>query len=160
MKITKNSVVNFDYKLTDTEGNLLDSSEGEPFAYIQGLGHIIPGLEAAMEGKSAGESFQITIEPEKAYGVYQEELIATIPKDQFDGSIDIQPGMQFNAERDGQYYTITVVEVKGDDIVVDGNHPLAGVTLNFDVNIQSVREATKEELLHGHVHGPGEHHHH
>ncbi len=160
MKIIKNSVVNFDYKLTDTEGNLLDSSEGEPFAYIQGLGHIIPGLEAAMEGKSAGESFQITIEPEKAYGVYQEELIATIPKDQFDGSVEIQPGMQFNAERDGQYYTITVVEVQGDNIVVDGNHPLAGVTLNFDINIQSVREATKEELSHGHVHGPGGHHHH
>ncbi|MCB1179410.1 MAG: peptidylprolyl isomerase [Leptospiraceae bacterium] len=159
MKISKNSVVNFDYKLTDTEGNLLDSSDGQPFAYIQGMGQIIRGLEEAMEGKGSGEEFNITIQPENAYGTYNEELVASIPKSQFDTSMDIQPGMQFNAEREGQYYTITVVEVQEEEVVVDGNHPLAGVVLNFDVKITDVRDATKEELEHGHVHGPGGHHH-
>jgi FKBP-type peptidyl-prolyl cis-trans isomerase SlyD len=161
MQIVKNSVVSFDYTLKDPDGNLIDSSEGnEPLSYIQGLGHIIPGLERAMDGKQSGDQFQITIPPEDAYGQYDEELVQTIPKKHFEQNVEIVPGMQFTAEREGQHYTITVIEVQKEDIIVDGNHPLAGIELNFDVNIKEVREATSEELSHGHVHGPGGHHHH
>jgi FKBP-type peptidyl-prolyl cis-trans isomerase SlyD len=160
MKIAQNSVVTFDYTLTDSEGNILDTSEGhDSFAYIQGQGQIIPGLESAMEGRSSGDSFEITIQPENAYGQYNEDLVAAIPRDQFDSSLEIKPGMQFNAEREGQMYTLTVVEVENDKVIVDGNHPLAGYVLNFKVAVKGVRDATPEELDHGHVHGPGGHHH-
>ncbi|MCB1144893.1 MAG: peptidylprolyl isomerase [Leptospiraceae bacterium] len=161
MQIANNSVVSFDYTLKDPEGNLIDSSEGgEPLAYIQGLGHIIPGLEAVMEGKKVGDQFDVTIPPEKAYGTYNEELVQTIPKAHFEEGVNIVPGMQFSAEREGQYYTITVLEVQNENVVVDGNHPLAGMELSFNVNIKEVRAATEEELSHGHVHGPNGHHHH
>lgn len=161
MKIAQNSVVTFDYTLTDNEGNVLDTSEGhDAFAYIQGHGHIIPGLETAMEGKTKGDHFEITIQPENAYGEYDDSLVAAIPRNQFDPSLQIEPGMQFNAERDGKYYTLTVKEIENDQVIVDGNHPLAGYVLNFKVDVRDVRDATSEELDHGHVHGPGGHHHH
>lgn len=160
MKVRNNTVVTFDYTLRDDKGNLLDSSlGGESFAYLHGHGQIIPGLESAMHGREKGDQFEVVIQPEDAYGDYDEDLVAAIPKEQFDPSIEILPGMQFNAERNGKYYTLTVVEVQDNHIIVDGNHPLAGVVLYFKIDVKDVREATQEELEHGHAHGIGGHHH-
>jgi FKBP-type peptidyl-prolyl cis-trans isomerase SlyD len=161
MQIANNLVVSFDYTLKDPEGNLIDSSDkGQPLSYIQGLGQIIPRLESAMLGKQTGDKFQITISPLEAYGEYNDELVQKIPKDQFEAGVNIVPGMQFSAEREGEHYTITVLEVEEENVVIDGNHPLAGIELNFDVSITEVRDATAEEISHGHVHGPNGHHHH
>ncbi|MCX8000016.1 MAG: peptidylprolyl isomerase, partial [Leptospiraceae bacterium] len=128
MKVQNNTVVTFDYTLRDSEGNILDSSEGgDAFAYLHGHGQIIPGLENALNDKEKGDSFEVVVQPEDAYGMYDEELVAAIPREQFDPRIQIEPGMQFNAERNGKYYTLTVVEVQDKHIIVDGNHPLAGM---------------------------------
>ena len=142
MNISNNSVVSFHYKLTDNDGTVLDSSEGrEPFAYLQGVGMIVPGLESQMEGKGKGE--------------FNKDLLQQVPLDNFGGQ-KVEEGMQFQA---GEHNVVTVREVKDGQVLVDGNHPLAGVTLNFDVEITDVREATAEELSHGHVHGEDAHHH-
>lgn len=160
MKVQNNTVVTFDYTLKDADGNVLDSSDGgDAFSYLHGHGQIIPGLENALKDKEAGDSFEVVVEPQDAYGEYDEELVAAIPKEQFDPRIQIQPGMQFNAERNGKYYTLTVVEVQENHIIVDGNHPLAGMVLYFKIDVRDVRSATKEELEHGHAHGAGGHHH-
>lgn len=156
MNISKNSVVSFHYKLTDNEGTVLDSSEGrDAFTYLQGSQMIVPGLEAQMEGKSTGAKFIAVVTPEDGYGVVEPQLIQRVPKDRF-GDQQIETGMQFQA---GEHSVVTVREVTQEDVVVDGNHPLAGVTLNFDVEVTGVREATPDELTHGHVHGEGGHHH-
>jgi len=160
MVITRNSVVTFDYTLTDSDGNVLDTSKGHnPFSYIQGHGHIIPGLEKAMEGKKKGDNFQVVVQPEEGYGHYDESLVASIPRSQFDSELEIEPGMQFHAERNGNYYTLTVTGVEEDIVFVDANHPLAGFELHFEVNIRDVRDATSEEIANGHVHGENGHHH-
>jgi FKBP-type peptidyl-prolyl cis-trans isomerase SlyD len=161
MLISKNKVVTIDYTLTNPEGQVLDSSKGtQPLSYLHGVGGIIPGLENALEGKSAGEQITVTIPPEQAYGARNDQLVQSVPKKSFQGIATITPGMQFRAQGpDGQMQIVTVVAVDGDNVKVDANHPLAGVTLKFDVNVVSVREATQEELSHGHVHGPGGHQH-
>jgi len=160
MTVAKNKVVLIDYKLTNNAGEVLDSSEGgEPLAYIHGIGNIIIGLEEALEGRQAGEALAVTIPPEKAYGVRDDAKIQAVPRRMFQGVADIQPGMQFHAQTQNGLEVVTVAAVTGDMVTVDANHPLAGETLNFDVSILEVREATEEELDHGHVHGPGGHHH-
>ncbi|GAB5450297.1 MAG: peptidylprolyl isomerase [Halioglobus sp.] len=153
--IGNNLVVSMHYKLTDNDGEVLDSSEGrEPLTYLHGAGNIIPGLETALTGKVEGDSVQATIAPADAYGETQEEMIQVVPRAAFQGVESIEPGMTFTASgQDGATQQITVTEVQGDDITVDANHPLAGVELNFDVQIVSVRAASEEELAHGHVHG-------
>ena len=159
MKVQNNTVVTFDYTLKDFEGNLLDSSSnGDSFAYLHGHGQIIPGLESAMNGRQKGDQFEVVVQPQDAYGNYDEELVAAIPKEQFGPGIEIEPGMQFNAERDGKHYLLTVVEVRDNHIIVDGNHPLAGMVLYFNIEVKDVREATEEEIQHGHVYGVGHHH--
>lgn len=159
MQIAKNKVVSIDYKLTDKSGKVLDSSEGgEPLAYIHGAKNIIPGLEAALDGKRSGDKISVTIEPKDAYGERDEEQMATIPRDKFNVK-EIQPGMQFQAQTTHGTRILTVVSVDKDHVKVDGNHPLAGVTLVFDVTVKEVRDATQDELAHGHVHGAGGHHH-
>jgi FKBP-type peptidyl-prolyl cis-trans isomerase SlyD len=160
MKVEKNAVVTIDYTLTNNEGKVLDTSKGgKPLPYIHGGGGIIPGLETALEGKSQGDNVVVSVPPEQGYGVRQESLIQEVPRQYFKGAKAIELGMQFKAS-DGQATRLfTVVGFGEGTVKVDGNHPLAGVQLNFDVNIVSVREATKEELSHGHVHGPGGHHH-
>lgn len=147
-------VVSMHYKLTDEEGNVLDNSEGkEPLSYMQGAGNIIPGLEKAMIGKVQGDSFKVKIEPAEGYGEVIPELIQTLEKSVFKGIEKIEPGMAFEAEApDGAIQHILVTKVEGDKITIDANHPLAGAVLNFEVDIVGVREATKEELKHGHVH--------
>ncbi len=147
-------VVSMHYKLTDDEGTVLDSSEGaEPLAYLHGSGNIIPGLEKALTGKVAGDSLQVKVDPADGYGEVLEELIHTVNKTAFEGVESVEPGMAFEAQApDGSKQRIVVKKVDGDDVTIDANHPLAGFTLHFDVEIVGVREATEEEVAHGHVH--------
>ena len=160
MQVAKNTVVSIDYTLTDEAGTVLDSSQGQaPLAYIQGAGNIIPGLEEALEGKQAGEQLKVSVSPEKGYGERNEAMTQKVPRNMFDTQQEIKPGMRFHAESENGTHTVTVTAVDEENVTVDGNHPLAGKTLNFDVNIVEVREATEDELSHGHVHGPGGHEH-
>jgi FKBP-type peptidyl-prolyl cis-trans isomerase SlyD len=153
MKVQKNTVVTIDYTLRDDDGNILDSSRGRtPLKYLHGNGALIPGLEKALEGKEPGESFSITISPEEGYGYKDEGLIQEVPKDLFDDSNGLEVGMQFQAQTEQGMYILTIVEIKDNTVVVDGNHPLAGQNLNFDISILDVRNATAEELAHGHAH--------
>jgi len=160
MQIAQNSVVAFHYTLTNDAGEVLDSSEGrEPLTYLHGAGNIIPGLEKELEGRAAGDKLNTTVTPAEGYGEKQEQLVQEVPRDAFQGVESIEPGMQFQAQTQGGPLMVTVTQVGGDTVTVDGNHPLAGQTLNFDVEIASVREASEEELEHGHVHGEGGHEH-
>jgi len=160
MKVAENMVVLIDYTLTDNDGDVIDSSEGAgPLAYLHGAGNIIPGLEAALLGKEAGDDVKASIEPENAYGERQEEMKQDVPKELFGGVDNIEVGMQFQSETDQGPVMVTVVTIGEEMITDDGNHPLAGVHLNFDVTIREVREPSEEELEHGHVHGEGGHHH-
>jgi FKBP-type peptidyl-prolyl cis-trans isomerase SlyD len=154
MKVEKNKVVSINYTLKNDDGEVLDSSEGrEPLAYLHGQGNLIPGLESEIEGRSEGESFQTEVEPGDAYGEYNDSLIADVPKDRFTGVEDISVGMEFQAQTsDGGSQIVRVTEVGDDSVKVDANHPLAGEKLHFDVTIAGVREATDEEIDHGHVH--------
>lgn len=160
MQIADNTVVTIDYTLTDTDGAVLDTSEGrQPLSYIHGVGNLIPGLENALAGKGAGDALQVTVPPDQAYGARNEDLLKVVEKSQFSGVDDLQVGMQFRVQSQAGQQIVTVTEIDGDNVTVDGNHPLAGATLNFDVTVVEVREATSEELEHGHVHGPGGHEH-
>jgi FKBP-type peptidyl-prolyl cis-trans isomerase SlyD len=160
MQIAKNKVVSIDYILTNAKGEVLDqSSQNRPLQYIQGQGHLIPGLERILEGKSAGEAVKAQIPAKDAYGDRDEELMQMLPKENFAEIPDLRVGMELEAEGDDGIRVITVVGIEKDQVVVDGNHPLAGMDLSFDVKIVGVRDATEDELGHGHVHGPGGHHH-
>lgn len=160
MQIAANCVAYIHYTLTDDAGAVLDSSSGgEPLAYLHGSGNIIPGLEKALEGKQAGDKLKVTVAPEEGYGVRDEKLIQQVPRRVFQGVRDIKPGMRFHANAGQGAGQVTVTQVQGDMVTIDGNHALAGVTLKFEVEIAKVREATAEELMHGHVHGAGGHHH-
>jgi FKBP-type peptidyl-prolyl cis-trans isomerase SlyD len=153
MGINENQVVTIDYTLKNTEGEVLDTSEGkEPLSFIQGAGMVIPGIEAAVEGKSEGDSFSATIEPERGYGEYDNQLVFDLPKEKLEGLDSVEVGMYVQAEtRDGNQI-LTVKEVKDDSVTFDANHPLAGETLFFDITITGVREATDQEIEHGHLH--------
>jgi len=160
MQITAQKVVAIDYTLTDNEGNVIDSSQGrEPLAYIHGSGSIIPGLESALEGKTAEDSLKVTVSPDMGYGERADDMIQEIPRDRFENADEITVGMQFHTENEQGMQIVTVVDTTDETIKVDANHPLAGETLNFDVTIVEVRDASAEELEHGHVHGPGGHDH-
>ncbi len=152
--IGENLVVSIHYKLTDGEGKVLDSSEGsEPLAYLHGKGNIIPGLENSLVGKAAGDSLHVKVEPSQGYGEVNPEMIQVFEREVFQGVDTIEVGMTFEAEApDGSLQSLTVTKVEGDDVTVDANHPLAGVELNFDIQIVDVREASTEELAHGHAH--------
>lgn len=147
-------VVSMHYTLTDSEGNVLDSSEGsDPLTYLHGAGNIIPGLEKALVGKVEGDTQQVTVEPAEGYGEVIPELVQTIDKAAFQGVESVEVGMSFEAQtQEGSVEHIIVTEVNGDEVTIDANHPLAGVVLNFDVEIVSIREASEEEVDHGHVH--------
>jgi FKBP-type peptidyl-prolyl cis-trans isomerase SlyD len=160
MQIAKNTAVQINYTLKNDAGEVLDSSEGaEPLAYLQGNGNLIPGLEKALEGKRAGDAVNVSIPPEEGYGVSDATLIQEVPRSAFEGIDQIEVGMQFHAESNHGPRTVTVTKVAADTVTVDGNHPLADQTLHFAVQIIEVRAASQEELSHGHVHGPGGHHH-
>ena len=161
MSIQENSVVSFHYTLTDDDGNTIDSSEGkEPLAYLHGAGNIIPGLEKELEGKVVGDSMKVTVAAADGYGEVMQEMIQEVPRSAFQGIESVEVGMQFEAQtQGGGAVPVTVTAVTEETVTVDGNHPLAGKTLHFDVSIEEVRDASPEELDHGHVHGPGGHHH-
>lgn len=159
MKIAKERVALFHYTLKNDEGEILDSSEGEtPMAYLHGELNIVEGLEKAMEGKQAGDKFDVAVEAAEAYGEYDESLVQPIPREQF-GEHPVEVGNQFHADTAIGPRVVTVIAIQDDQVVVDANHSLAGENLNFNIEVVEVREATKEELDHGHVHGPDAHHH-
>ena len=154
MNIQNNSAVSFHYKLTDDDGISIDSSEGkEPLGYLHGAGNIIPGLEKALEGKTIGDSLTVAVTAAEGYGEVQKELIQEVAKEAFQGVDNIEVGMQFEAQTgQGGTVPVTVIAVTDEIVTVDGNHPLAGKNLNFDVTIEEVREASEEELARGHLH--------
>jgi FKBP-type peptidyl-prolyl cis-trans isomerase SlyD len=157
MVIGKDSVVSIHYTLKDETGEVLDTSDGrEPLDYVHGAGQIIPGLESELEGKKSGDDFSVVIEPEQGYGDRDESLVHEVPKTEFDTPDEIEVGMQFRVGAEGGNLIMVVAGVNDDSVILDGNHPLAGVTLNFDVNVAGVREATEEELKASqHVHSSG-----
>jgi FKBP-type peptidyl-prolyl cis-trans isomerase SlyD len=160
MEISPGKVVLFDYVLTDDDQLTLDSSEGrEPLGYIHGSGHIIPGLEKALDGKSVGDSLTVDVTPEEGYGLQDPEKVVVVPRAQIGGVPNLQEGMQLQASGGSGPQIVTVTKIVGDEVTLDANHPLAGENLHFAVTIREVRNATPEELSHGHVHGPGGHHH-
>lgn len=160
MEITADTVVLIHYTLKDDSGEVLDSSAGgEPLAFIQGHGNLVPGLEKALEGKQDGYTAAVTLSPAEGYGARDEALVQRVPKRSLQGAGEIRKGMQFQARTEDGMRLFTVTGVAGDMVTLDGNHPLADQTLHFDIEVVSVRDATTEELEHGHVHGAGGHHH-
>lgn len=158
--IANDTVVQFNYTLTNNKGETLDQSQGEPLAYLHGHGNIIPGLERELEGKQAGDKLTVTVAPADAYGEYMAEAVQEVPRSNFQGVDTIEKGMQFQSQTDdGHVMLVTVKDANDEIVVVDGNHPLAGQTLTFDVEIVDVRKASDEEISHGHAHGAGGHHH-
>jgi FKBP-type peptidyl-prolyl cis-trans isomerase SlyD len=160
MQIAQNSVAAFHYTLTDDDGQVIDSSQGrDPLSYLHGKGHIVPGLEKQMEGREIGAKFVADVAPEEGYGVHHEELMQQVPRAAFQGVDDIQPGMQFQGNGPQGPVNVTVSKIENDVVFIDANHPLAGKTLHFAIEVTDVRDATADELEHGHVHGAGGHHH-
>ncbi|GAB4253823.1 MAG: peptidylprolyl isomerase [Methylomicrobium sp.] len=161
MQVADNMAVSIHYTLTNASGEQLDSSiGGDALVYLHGHGNIIPGLEKALNGKAVGDKFQVSIEPEDAYGEYYQEMVQVIPRKMFEGVDQVEVGMQFHADVSSGPGIVTVIKVEGDEVTIDGNHPLAGERLNFDVEVASVRAATADEIAHGHIHGDGGVHHH
>tara|TARA_B100001250_G_scaffold412823_1_gene445088 strand:+ start:1621 stop:2145 length:525 start_codon:yes stop_codon:yes gene_type:complete len=161
MTIAQHKVVTIHYKVTDVDsGEVIDSSEGgAPMTYMHGAQNIIPGLEAALEGKSVGDEIEVTVAPADAYGEYSEERVQQVPIEAFQGVEKVEPGMAFTAQTEHGPVNLIVTEVEETMVTVDANHPLAGKALKFEVTIDSVRDASEEEVAHGHVHGEGGHHH-
>ena len=160
MNLSNNCVASFHYTLTDSTGKVLDSSEGqEPLSYLHGAGNIIPGLEKALVGKVVGDKLNVSVAAAEAYGERDDAMVQQLDSSMFSGIDQIEVGMEFHAETEHGLQVVTVTGVEGDQVTIDGNHPLAGVDLNFDVEVTDVREATEDEIAHGHAHGAGGHHH-
>jgi FKBP-type peptidyl-prolyl cis-trans isomerase SlyD len=160
MTIKQDSVVTIHYTLKDDGGDVIDSSAGgDPLSYLHGRGNLVAGLERELQGKQVGDKVSVTIAPADGYGEYDEKLVQHVPRRSLKGIANVSPGMQLRTQTAHGSRTVTVTRVAGDMVTVDGNHPLAGKNLNFEVEVTAVREATAEELTHGHVHGPGGHHH-
>ncbi|MBL6749355.1 MAG: peptidylprolyl isomerase [Nevskia sp.] len=160
MQIADRCVASFHYTLTNDKGEVLDSSSGrEPLAYLHGAGNIVPGLEKAMSGRAMGDKFAVDVTPEEGYGVHDPNLVQVVPKSAFRGAGELRPGMQFRADSSRGPMSVVITAIRGEEVTVDGNHPLAGATLHFQIEVTEVRQASSEELTHGHVHGPGGHHH-
>jgi FKBP-type peptidyl-prolyl cis-trans isomerase SlyD len=158
MQIDAKRAVTFHYSLRDDEGTVLDSSDGrEPLTYLHGEGNIVPGLEKALVGKQAGDEVKVTVTPEEGYGVRDESNIRNVPRRRLPEG-KIEPGMRLRLQTNEGEMPALVTAVRGDYVTIDANHPLAGMTLHFEVKVVEVRDATEEELAHGHVHGPGGHH--
>ncbi len=156
MKIGKGCVVRMNYTLRDESGVTIESSEGrEPLTYLHGLGHLIPGLEKTLDGSQAGLKATVTVRPQDAYGEKDPQAVIRAERSDFPEGLTLEPGVEVQAETPDGPITFIVMSLEGDDVVLDANHPLAGKTLTFDVEVLEVREATADELAHGHVHGPG-----
>ena len=161
MKIAKDRVVELEYRLHLGDGQVIDSSEpGKPLSYLHGRGQIVPGLEGALEGLELGEAKQVVVAPAQGYGEHDARGLQEVPRTMFPANAELAPGMRLAAQTDsGEVIPIGIHEVKGQTVIVDLNHPLAGKTLHFDVTVRGVRDATAEELTHGHAHGPEGHEH-
>lgn len=160
MIISENCIASIHYTLTDNEGQTIDSSEGqEPLAYLHGAANIVPGLEKALVGKKVGDKLQVAVPADEAYGPRDESMMQEMPTSSFSGVEKIEVGMEFHAETENGLQVISVAAVDGDTVTIDGNHPLAGIDLNFDVEVTDIREASAEEQEHGHAHGAGGHDH-
>jgi len=156
MKISANKVVVLHYAVSDSEDTLIDSSyDHSPLAVIQGTGYLIPGLEDALADHVTGDKFEVEVAADQAYGPRHDGYVQTVPKDMFGTIEDLAVGAQLRATTDDGEQTVIVIDMTEDEITVDGNHPLAGIDLKFDVEILEVRDATEDELSHGHVHGEG-----
>lgn len=156
MPIADNDVVTIHYTLRDDADKVIDSSAGgEPLAYLHGHGNIVPGLEREIAGKSVGDRLRVRVPAVEGYGEYDRALVQKVPRRALKGIADLRVGLRLQAG----HQAVTVTHIAGDMVTLDGNHPLAGQSLNFDVEITAVRAATEEELAHGHVHGNGGHHH-
>jgi FKBP-type peptidyl-prolyl cis-trans isomerase SlyD len=161
MPIIQDSVVTIHYTLKDDAGEVLDRSQaGEPLTYLQGHGQLISGLERQLLGKNAGDKLSVSVPATEGYGEYNQGLVQEVPRHLLQGIDDIRPGLRLRAETDQGPRSVIVTKVADDAVTLDANHPLAGKTLHFDIEIAAVRDATDDELAHGHVHGPGGHHHH
>lgn len=158
--VKKNKVVSIVYRLTNEKGEELDKAgKDDPFTYLHGASQIVPGLEKALETLAPGQKKVVTVPPTEGYGEVEPSLKMKLDKKEFPTDMPLEPGIQFQASvGEDEGLVFTVEKVDGDTVHVDGNHPLAGMTLHFDVEVVEVREATAEELSHGHVHGPGGHH--
>ena len=160
MQVADNMAVSIHYTLTNDDGEILDSSIGDqPLVYLHGTGNIIPGLEDALYGKTVADKFKVRIAAKDAYGEKNDEMVQVIPRDMFEGIDELEVGMQFHADVSSGSGQVTIINIDGDDITIDGNHSLAGMPLTFDVEVVEIRPATKEEAEHGHIHGAGCHHH-
>jgi len=160
MAIAADQVVSIHYTLKNDAGEVLDRSQADaPLTYLHGRGNLIPGLERELTGKSSGDRLQVRIVPAEAYGEYDQGLVQRVPRRALKGVRDVRVGLQLQAQTAQGARVVTVTQLSGDLVTLDGNHPLAGQHLNFDVEVGAVRAATAAELAHGHVHGPGGHHH-
>jgi FKBP-type peptidyl-prolyl cis-trans isomerase SlyD len=160
MQIGERTVATFHYTLTDAAGKVIDSSDGRaPLSYLHGAGNIVPGLEKEMSGKQQGDVFNVVVAPEEGYGMPNPMMIQVVPREAFQGVDTLEVGMEFQAQTPQGPMSVAIAKIDGDDVTVDGNHPLAGQTLHFAIEVTDVRDASLEELTHGHVHGPGGHHH-
>ena len=158
--ITTNMVVQFHYTLRDGNGSQLESSSGgEPMTYLHGRNSLLPGLEQALDGRKTGDKFSVTLAPEQAFGELLPDSELRVPLSQLRGSKNWQPGMQAVIQTPQGHQQVTIVKVGHTMATVDTNHPMAGLTLSFDIEVTDVRAASAEELSHGHAHGPGGHHH-
>jgi FKBP-type peptidyl-prolyl cis-trans isomerase SlyD len=160
MSISQDQVVSIHYTLRDDAGEIIDrSADGEPLSYLHGHGNLIPGLERELTGRKSGDRLQVKVAPAEAYGEYDRELVQRVPRRALKGIADLRVGMRLQTQTPDGPRAVTVTQLNGDMVTLDGNHPLAGKSLNFEVEVAGVRAATEEELAHGHVHGAGGHHH-
>lgn len=160
MQIGQRTVASFHYTLTNDSGQVIDSSaDREPLTYLHGAGNIVPGLEKEMDGRKAGDVFNVVVAPEEGYGMPNPMMIQVVPKDAFQGVDTLEVGMEFQAQTPQGPMSVAIAKIDGEEVTVDGNHPLAGQTLHFAIEVTDVRDASLEELSHGHVHGVGGHHH-
>jgi FKBP-type peptidyl-prolyl cis-trans isomerase SlyD len=159
MTVEKDKVITIDYELKSADGEILDSSdENGALSYIHGAGYLVPGIENALAGKQIGESIQVVVPPADGYGEYNEELVFEVTKDDFEEGVEIFEGLEFQAEIDEQVRLCTVVAVENDKVTVDANHPLSGEELHVRAKVLGIREASAEEIEHGHVHDGSEEH--
>ena len=160
MQIAERTVASFNYTLTNDAGKVIDSSAGKsPLTYLHGAGNIVPGLEKEMLGRKTGDTFNVDVAPEEGYGQPNPMLIQVVPKEAFQGVDQLEVGMEFQAQTPQGPLSVAIAKIDGDEVTVDGNHPLAGQTLHFAVEVTDVRDASLEELTHGHAHGAGGHAH-
>lgn len=161
LKVEENRVVTLAYTLSEVGGEVLDrATESDPVVYLHGHGSLVPALEEALAGREVGEKFELELPPEDAFGPRLEEAERVIPRDAFPPDLELEPGLELALEDDGEAVPFWIKKVEGDRIVIDLNHPFAGRTVRFEAEVLKIREATEDELSHGHAHGPDGHHHH